>query len=446
MRAGAAYTLLYIGDSSAVPALIKAMKDEPYVRSTVAYCLGRFQDKRAVPSLIKAMKDDDEDVRRHAVCALGSIGDKSAIPVFIDTFFNDKNESVRGYSLMFLGQIGDESAVPTLMKILKIEKGKWRSSAISALVELEAKEVIPELIKDLKDENKNVRSRAAFNLCYEIIGKSALPALIKALEDKFPLVRNNAAEALIKIGDKSALPALIKALKDNNSRVRMYAAKALGNIGDRSAIKSLQVLFTKEEEYYSRISIAESLIKLDSPDKQDKMLLILNALVNGDKYLRRQAARVIGNIRDKTYVSRLLRALNDENRDIREEVAIALGKIGDKAAIKPLQKLFEKEDYIWIKILISEALIKLNAPYKKEKLDYIVKQLKCKFRNERMLAVLASGRILEKSVLPNLRYVAENDKDSSIRKKAKKVIAKLEKKYPELKQPQTKPQTQPKKK
>ena len=79
----------------------------------------------AVPALIKALKDENSAVRWSAASALGSIGTEA------------------------------KDAVSALIEILKDENSDVRESAASALrrISTEAKEVIPSLIAALKAEN-----------------------------------------------------------------------------------------------------------------------------------------------------------------------------------------------------------------------------------------------------------------------------------------------------
>jgi hypothetical protein len=107
-----------LGDASAVPALIQALKDsDKDVCRNAAEVLGKI-GKPAVPALIEAVKDSNEGVRRFAVVALGEIGDASAIPALIQAL-KDSKEDVRFYSVTALGKLGDASAVPALIQALK---------------------------------------------------------------------------------------------------------------------------------------------------------------------------------------------------------------------------------------------------------------------------------------------------------------------------------------
>jgi len=98
------------------------------------------------------------------------------------------------------------------------------------------KKRIAELIKQLKDEERNVRLDA-----------------VKALK------------ALGEIGDKSAVKPLIAVLKDKDGLVLLYAIAALGEIGDKSAVKPL-IAAMKDEDGSFRQEAGEALRKLTNQD------------------------------------------------------------------------------------------------------------------------------------------------------------------------------------
>jgi len=124
-------------------------------------------------------------------------------------------------------------------------------------------EKIEKLIKQLKDEDRNVRRGTATALGK--IGEKAVPALIEALKDEDENVRWGAAQALGYIGAKAekAVPALIEALKD--VYVRRGAAWALGKIGEKAekAISHLKEQLTKEKDTSVKYSTAYALTQIE---------------------------------------------------------------------------------------------------------------------------------------------------------------------------------------
>src|SRR5260370_6816955 len=113
-------------------------------------------------------------------------------------------------------------------------------SAFAALLALpvatfaaDAKDDVAALVKQLKDKNPGVRSKAARALeNIDPAAKDAVPLLIEVLKDRDPgyPVAPIAAKALGRLGS-AAVPALTEALEIKDGRVQAYAAAALKQIG-----------------------------------------------------------------------------------------------------------------------------------------------------------------------------------------------------------------------
>ena len=77
VRLWSAYTLGQIGPvaASAVEALNVTLADaDPALRAAVAEALGKIAAPAAVDGLINALEDENDQIRQHAVVALGQIG------------------------------------------------------------------------------------------------------------------------------------------------------------------------------------------------------------------------------------------------------------------------------------------------------------------------------------------------------------------------------------
>jgi HEAT repeat protein len=181
--------------------------------------------KPAVPAMINALNDKAWYVRSKAAVTLGLIGDKSAVPNLVYAVKNDKNKVVRYEAASSLGWIRDASAVSALVDALRDKESRVRQNAASALSIISdpnSRSSLPWLFSD----GRNFRKRDKDAL-KKIKEASAVPALIEATRDKFWYVRANAIVALQHIDDSSAIPALTNALKDKNRKVRVSAALAL---------------------------------------------------------------------------------------------------------------------------------------------------------------------------------------------------------------------------
>ncbi|WP_321422449.1 HEAT repeat domain-containing protein [uncultured Methanobacterium sp.] len=291
-RKEAARALKKVGDETAVPALIEALRYKSWhldyvilssVRENSAEALGRIGDIRAIPALIDSMEDDpDEEVRLKSAWALGELGNEEAVDALI-TALEDKNWSVRRTSANALGRIGDHRAVPYLIKALEDNDWHVRKYAAVSLGKMQDKQAIPVLLEAMDDEDADVRWKAM--LALGKLGESAVPPLIKTLKNKNWRVRAKAAEVLGKIGGEDALHALINLLvgrtTDKNRHVRGKAAEALGRIGDEQAFEALKNA-QKDEYKYVRDKADVSIQKILKPRKEIRILNYDNGEVSLD--------------------------------------------------------------------------------------------------------------------------------------------------------------------
>ena len=93
------------------------------------------------------------------------------------------------------------------------------------------------------------------------LGPSAVPELIRALRDSDREVRAFAAWALGELGDARGVEPLIAALNDESKVVRSFAAGALGELGDVRAVEPLKELLG-DESADARSAAAKALKQL----------------------------------------------------------------------------------------------------------------------------------------------------------------------------------------
>jgi HEAT repeat protein len=134
----------------AVDALIDGLKDsDEAVKCASADALGRIGDSRAVPALIKKLKDDDHfrvlegfsPVHEVCVCenaarSLGKIGDWRAIEPLIQMLEESMNPGFRQAAAGGLGDLGAEEAIEPLIQALKQERYGTNYAADAALTKI----------------------------------------------------------------------------------------------------------------------------------------------------------------------------------------------------------------------------------------------------------------------------------------------------------------------
>ncbi len=111
---------------------------------------------------------------------------------------------------------------------------------------------IPELIKALRNEDKEMRKDAAEILAS--IGEEAIAPLAALLGDEWWVVRYRACEALGLMENPRAYPHLLAAVSDERDHVRYMAAKGLGRLGIPEAAPSLAPLLEDENPYVRKMA------------------------------------------------------------------------------------------------------------------------------------------------------------------------------------------------
>ncbi len=179
-----------------------------------------FQGKPA-SFWIKALKDRDEQYRQQAVKALGAIGeeDRTMIP-FLIAALSDRSGLVSGQASAELAGMGKE-VVPSLLRALKDAKNSTRIQILYTLSQMgpDASAAVPALTELLKRSESSDRIAATVVLAK--IGpeaRPAVPALLETLKDKKKPECHLAVRALGRIGPdaKAAVPALVEMLKEKN--------------------------------------------------------------------------------------------------------------------------------------------------------------------------------------------------------------------------------------
>jgi HEAT repeat protein len=117
VRKAAAYALGRTSGSESTKALIAALKDkDPEVRGAAAVSLGEHADPTTTAPLISVLSDKNPFARGRAAAALGAIGRaaSSAVPTLIALLKSDEDAEVKRQIATALGSIGDRSALPSL--------------------------------------------------------------------------------------------------------------------------------------------------------------------------------------------------------------------------------------------------------------------------------------------------------------------------------------------
>jgi len=148
-------------------------------RYYAAVLLGQLGNKEAVPALIEATRDKSIDYQ--AAISLGRIGDKSAIPALREMI--ETNPRHRLWAGFGLAALGESEGFDILTEVIRSDPAwVQRRHAVTALGQIGQARALPILMVALKDEHVSVRVSAAHALG-QIGDPAALAALTEALGD-----------------------------------------------------------------------------------------------------------------------------------------------------------------------------------------------------------------------------------------------------------------------
>jgi HEAT repeat protein len=225
----------------------------------------------------------------------------------------------------------------------------------------------------LSSSDEEERRDAVMRLGWMKRPESSRIAVI-ALSDASAIVRATATRAVLSLSPEEAAAALLPLLQDRDEFVRRETAYAIGETRSRSGVQPLIALLLNDKESGVRAAAAVALGQLgdeaaaaplaDSLDRRVSGSGILSKLRRSkepeNEFVRRAAARSLGQIRSRTGVPALVSALADEDSgdDVRREAARALGLIADPSAIPALKGVLDARDP-YLSRLAYEALLRI---------------------------------------------------------------------------------------
>ncbi|HEX6107910.1 MAG TPA: HEAT repeat domain-containing protein [Ktedonobacteraceae bacterium] len=166
---------------------------------------------------------------------------------------------------------------------------------------------------------------------------------MSAARDKRPAVRETAIYILGLLESPVATPMLIQALDDQVPSVRLQAVKALGRVGNPEAVPALlNALRGADEQLGSQIFSA--LVRLG----RAAVPALLEASNSNSTWMRWQAIRALGAIRDRRALPVLVGTLSDTDHSVAWMGAKGLTQFGRLSLEPVLQLLVKAEMTPWL--------------------------------------------------------------------------------------------------
>ena len=241
-----------------------------------------------------------------------------------------------------------------------------KRSALSEIRNLRSPVASSIAVPALRDKNELVRATAASSVVF-LPAPDAARELVPLLTDRAEFVRREAAHALGEVGDASGSLPLVRLMqRDKILEVRTAAAIALGKIGDPAAIESLLEILRprpREDDEFLRRSAARAIgqIAQKGLTGDSSVLTPQNFLPDKFKDLGPASDRANPRTGFSTAVDVLIGVLRNtsESDDTRREAAFSLGAIGDSKAVTVLQAFTSAADP-YLAEIAREALLKIQ--------------------------------------------------------------------------------------
>jgi len=336
-------SIIAIGSETAAYMVLPLLRESSYLRNTALIILTELGEV-SVPLLYPLLKDKDDDVRKFAVDILRDIKSGVNASVLVP-LLKDEDSNVRAAAARAIGSLGYRDAISELINALDDEE--WVCFyALEALGELKAAEASERIAELLNSQSAIVRF-ASIETLGKLSTDVAKKALLSYLPDASGDNKNAIIKSLIQIGITPEMSGisehLIMMLKEGDWEEKEIALKGLSALNSRDAVPviidiagSLDPSLPDSDE---KISVL--LNAISSLDSEDELLKLLNS--QDIKYRGKSLAiEMLGKIRSKQAVFRLIDYLSNTSRDMRMSSAEALGEIGENSAIEPLLETSQK--------------------------------------------------------------------------------------------------------
>lgn len=364
-----------------IPKEIIALAEVEILRKGVYECFGSIGDESLSIILLDAFISPQKSCRKAAVNAWYRIFLRSsatarkmmegsarsregsdlvpALTELYDPAGNADNEAV----IAILGVIGDKSAIPLLLKAFIDE----RISGV-ALTSIKRFGVagMSQLASIYPDAEEQIRGA----IC-TIFGSSGFvkgsDLILEAINDPSPVVRKAAISSAAVLGIERSLSAMVPLLEDPDREVRNAVTNALH-------------LFALDRCEAVRL-VVRQMADSDSPEQRCKSAMLLATLEDTepltllikdeDAKVRESAITAIGKKRTGIDPVVINLALLDEDPDVRIAAAGTLAILGDASAADALQTALGDED-VWVKCAVLRAIAAVSPAALIDSLDGII--------------------------------------------------------------------------
>ncbi len=322
---GAAYTALKEWQSpDAIPFFEEGLSDgSGLIRALAAEGLAKLEAGRRSPKFQQALEDQAALVKEAVLKGFAKSDDVSVVAL-VEPLLKDPEVRVRVAAAEVLCHLKRSKGCDLLWRYAKALNPDERTSAIRALVQRSAAQVLPVLLEASEHKQPSVRGAAATGLGH-VSAVEALPVLTRLLRDPLPPVRIAAAVSLGQMHGVDARSPLTKALEDHDSAVRAFVIGSLLGQGERYEVVAgpVQTLSTTKEPAV-RAAVARALGHAVQSNREAAGSALMLLIQDTVPRVRIAAIKSMAKIEGVGAISLLKHSLHDEDDAVRATAGGAL--------------------------------------------------------------------------------------------------------------------------
>jgi serine/threonine-protein kinase len=301
-----------------------AYNQEANERAGLFKVIGEIADESSVDDLIARIEGKDPVSRMHIINLLGRFN-LPQVQQAVQKQVKDNNKFIRSAALSALGRMDGPYDMPLLCSMLRDPEIEVQNKAVDVVVKANHPDTVRFLVDVLKDENEYAR-RAAVEVLNAVGTSKSVKFLLEVIADSDWWVRTRAADALGKIGGPRVVDAVLELVKDDNQDIRRAAIEILNQTKDERAVAQL-IEATKDADWWVSERAVDALAEIGSTKAVPRLLEMLGA---GELKSLPTVIRAIGKVGSAKNVEQLLPLLQRAEHQVQAEAVAALAKLADE--------------------------------------------------------------------------------------------------------------------
>jgi len=301
-----------------------AYTQEANERTGLFKIIADIADENSIDDLIARIEGKDAVARMHIINVLGRFN-VPKVQQAVQKQLKDNNKFIRSAALSALARMDGVFDMPLLCSMLRDPEIEVQNKAVDVVVKVNHPETVKYLVEVLKDENEYAR-RAAVEVLNVVGTAKSVKFLLEVIADSDWWVRTRAADALGKIGGPRVVEAVLQLIKDDNQDIRRAAIEILNQTKDERAVAQL-IEATKDPDWWVSERAVDALAEIGSTKSVPRLVEMLSSV---EAKALPTVIRALAKVGDQKIVGNLLPLLQRPEAEVKIETVAALAKLADE--------------------------------------------------------------------------------------------------------------------